>query len=487
MNPKIEFLLNKSIEFLRGSNLESAELLLRQAIRVEPGNPHTLRLLGIISFQRGLYFEALDYFNKSLKIFPRNPLALSNLGNAFLKLKQYENALDSYDRAIKFDPKYEEAWSNKAVALKELLRFEEAITHYDQALHLRPNYPEALTNKGISLHELKQFDEAISCYDQALSLKPDHHEAFWGKSLSLLLQGNFDEGLPLYESRWNSTIVGAIAGKRSFNKPNWTGVESLHGKKIFIYGEQGLGDFIQFCVLTKALSDLGAQVILEVPQTLFGLMKSLDGVTQLVVKGENIPPHDFCCPLLSLPLALKINMSSLPLGVSYLAGDPKKVEVWKDRLGVTKKTRVGLVWSSSSGFKDDHKRSLSLEKFITALPHEGYEYICLQKEIKECDAEFLDAHKNIQFFGEELNDFSDTAALIECVDLVISTCTSVPHLSAAMGKKTWVCLSFTPDWRWFLGREDSPWYPSVRLYRQSAIGSWDAPLAKINNDLSVGL
>ena len=297
------------------------------------------------------------------------------------------------------------------------------------------------------------------------------------------MKGNYEKGFPLYERRWDSEKISEGAGKRSFEKPVWLGVESLRGKTILIYGEQGFGDFIQFCRYVKLVSDLGAKIILEAPEALAGLMRNLEGVWQLVIKGQELPFFDYQCPLLSLPLAFNTTISSIPASTPYLAANPNKVSEWQQKLGRGVGRRIGLVWSSMSNFKVDSQRSLRLADFIEALPLEGAEYICLQKELKDSDKEFFKNYKNIRFLGDELKDFEDTAALIENLDLVISTCTSVPHLSAALGKETWILLSHVPDWRWLLDREDSPWYPSVKLYRQPAIGDWSSVLRKVKLDL----
>jgi hypothetical protein len=299
------------------------------------------------------------------------------------------------------------------------------------------------------------------------------------------LQGNFENGLKLYESRWNSKIVSEeIGGKRLFDKPTWLGVEPLQDKTILLYGEQGLGDFIQFCRYVKLVADLGAKVILEVPKTLEELMQGLEGVSELVIRGNKLPFFDYQCPLMSLPLVFKTSISNIPACHHYLTSNANKKAEWNFRLGEKKKKRIGLVWSSTSSFKSDSKRSLMLEDFVKALPIEGFEYICLQKELKECDKEFFEAYRNIRFFGSELESFADTAGLIENLDLVVSTCTSIPHLSAALGKETWILLSHVPDWRWLLDRVDSPWYPSIKLYRQPTIGNWDSVLGKVNFDLN---
>ena len=427
--------------------------------------------------------EAIAHYDKALNLKPDYHEAWSNKSVPLNTLKRFTEASDACDKALSLKPNYAEAWSNKGMVFYELMCYDEAIAHYDKALSLKPNYHEAWSNKGVTLHALKRFDEAIAHYDKALSLKPEYHDASWNKSISLLLLGNFENGLPLYESRWDSDKVSEIVGKRFFDEPSWLGAESLQGKNILLYGEQGLGDFIQFCRYVKLVSDLGAKIILETPEPLASLMENLEGVSQLVIKGDELPSFDYQCPLLSLPMALSTDISSIPADIPYLAAHPNKVAEWNLRLGKKRKQRIGLVWSSMSDFKDDSKRSLMLFDFIQALPSEGFEYVCLQKELKDCDKKFFENYKNIRFFGGELVDFSDTAALIENLDLVISTCTSIPHLSGALGKKTWILLSYVPDWRWLLDRQDSPWYQSVKLYRQTAIGDWGSVLDKVKFDL----
>ncbi len=455
----------------------------KKAVALAPNNPEAWLNYGKTASNLGRYEDALVLYSNALSLRSDYVEAAINKGATLKELKRFDEAIAHYDKALSLKPDYHEAWTNKGVALKELKRFDEAIAHYDKALSLKPDYHEAWTNKGVTLHELKRFDEAIAHYDKALSLKPDYHEASWNKSLSLLLRGDFENGLPLYESRWDSNKISEIIGKNFFDEPTWLGVQSLQGKTILLYGEQGLGDFIQFSRYAKLVSDLGAKVILETPKPLANLMENLVGVSHLVIKGEGFPPFDYQCPILSLPFAFDTNIYSIPMGNPYLTSRPNEVAEWNLKLGEKRKKRVGLVWSSVSSFKDDAKRSLRLIDFVRALPLEGFEYICLQKELKECDKEFFESYKNIRFFGDELGSFSDTAALIDNLDLVISTCTSVPHLSAALGKETWVLLSHVPDWRWLLDRVDSPWYQSMKLYRQSIIGDWGDPLENIKVDL----
>ena len=299
------------------------------------------------------------------------------------------------------------------------------------------------------------------------------------------MQGDFENGLQLYESRWAAEKVCEIAGKRFFDRPAWLGAESLQDKTILLYGEQGLGDFIQFCRYVKLVADLGANVILEVPQLLTVLMKGLDGVSQLVVKGKELPFFDYQCPLLSLPLAFKTNLDNIPNPSGYINLDsyPNKTTEWKVRLGSKLKPRVGLVWSGNPHHKNDHNRSILLRDILPFLPNQ-LEYVSLQKEVREVDKLTLDSNPHILNFSSHLNDFVDTAALIENLDLVISVDTSVAHLSGALGRKTWTLLPNVPDWRWLLDRGDSPWYPSMKLYRQTCIGDWNSVLDRVKSDLS---
>ena len=298
------------------------------------------------------------------------------------------------------------------------------------------------------------------------------------------MRGDFENGLSLYESRWTSEKVSKTIGKSLFDKPVWHGKESLQHKKILLYGEQGLGDFIQFCRYVKLVADLGAKVILEVPQPLTGLMQGLDGISQLVIKGEELPFFDYQCPLLSLPLAFKTNLDTIPNKSGYinLYNHTNKIIEWNARLGPKLKPRVGLVWSGNPHHKNDHNRSLLLRDILPFLPNQ-FEYISLQKEIREIDKLTLDSNSHILNFAGHLNDFLDTSALIDNLDLVISVDTSVAHLSGAFGKKTLLLLPYVPDWRWLLDRDDSPWYPSIKLYRQTFIGDWNSVLERVKLDL----
>jgi len=484
MSDQLTHLITQAKIALRNQNFTAAELFLNKAYLLGSKNPEVLRLLGVMQAKQKNHVKALDFFKKALEISSSNPLITSNIGNVYFELRQFNRALEFYERSINQDRNYAEAHSNRGNVLQELRNFKDAIIAYDRAIAINPGDLSVYINKGNAYLEQGLLENAASCYEMAIKLKQDYYPAYWHMSLALLLSGNFHDGFKLYESRWADEYEFSFTGgKRNFSQPLWLGDEDLAGKSILLYCEQGLGDSLQFCRYVKLVADLGASVILEAPEKLAYLFNGLEGVSQLVVKGEPLPEFDFHCPMLSLPLAFKTDIDSIPASTRYLKSDPNKVEQWKERLGEQSRPRIGVVWSSTSNYKHDSKRSLSLSSFAQALPDGDYEYICLQKEIKESDKEFMRSFAKIKFYGDDLHDFSDTAALIECVDLVVSTCTSIPHLSAALGKKTWVLLSYVPDWRWLLKGEDSPWYPSVSLFRQEKLDEWSSVLDNIRGKI----
>jgi tetratricopeptide (TPR) repeat protein len=336
---------------------------------------------------------------------------------------------------------------------------------------------------------LNQLDAAIECYDKAIALKPDFFSAYYNKSLLLLVSGYLEQGWPLYEFRLKSDTLN----KRQFDIPEklWLGKEPLQGKTILLCHEQGLGDVIQFGRYAKLLSELGAKVILEVQPHLFNLLKNLEGVDELIASNQKdltlqnmdqYPPFDIYCPLMSLPLAFGTTLDTIPNKTPYLAANPEKITAWEKRMGPKTKPRVGIVVSGNIINTNDHNRSIMLAQLLPYLP-DNCEYISLQKDVRDIDKIIFAAMTEWKLYGEELNDFSDTAALCSLMDVVISVDTSVAHLSGALGKPTWVLLPFSPDWRWLLERRDSPWYSSVRLYRQSEPTNWNNVLEEIRTDL----
>lgn len=463
-----------------------ARLTIEKSLLLDSFNADAYLNLGLVEKSTKNLPSAISCFERAIQLNPEYPEAWSNKGAALNDLRRYSEAISCFERAIELNPEYPEAYLNKGNTLHKLGHFDEAITYFDKARDFKPEYPEAYLNKGNTLHELGHYDEAVAYFDRAIALKPDFAEAHLNKGISLLLRGNFEEGLPLYENRWNAGWICEVAGKRFFDRPTWLGVESLKGKVILLYGEQGLGDFIQFCRYVKCVEDLGARVILEVPRSLHRLLYCLVGVSQLVVKGESLPPFDFQCPLLSIPLALQANVNNIPSAVGYINNNKNHIKVmeWKERLGQKLRPRIGLAWSGNPEHDNDHNRSISLKSILPYLP-DRFEYFCLQRDVRVEDKVELISNPKILNFSEYLTDFSETAALIDCLDLIISVDTSIAHLSGALGKKTWILLPYTPDWRWLLNRIDSPWYPSAQLFRQSKIGDWLGVYRQVKKSLEL--
>lgn len=462
---------------------EEAVASFDRAIALQPNYPVAHYNRGTALHRLGRLEAAASSFRRAIALHPGYGEAHSNLGLVLQEMKLLPDALASLDRAIAIQPGLAEAHSNRGNILQEMQQYELAIVSYDKAIALNAAFAEAHFNRGVALKELQRLDEAISSYDRAIALKPEHEEAIWNKSIALLLNGNLESGWKLHESRWKRPE--ARKHLRSFPVPLWLGQQSLQSKTILLHAEQGLGDALQFCRYAKLVSSLGARTILEVPRALLGVLATLDGVNELRENGSTAGGFDYHCPLLSLPLAFNTTLSSIPHSNRYLQSDPHKVDFWQRQLGPRKGLRIGIVWSSTSSFRDDARRSLRLSEFLKAIPENNVELICLQKELKPDDRGTLHSRPDIRFLGDQLHDLSDTAALIETMDLVVSTCTSVPHLSCALGKNTWILLSHAPDWRWFLNRDDSPWYPSARLYRQPKPGDWGGVFERVRADLGL--
>ena len=444
-----------------------------------PFDPDALFQKGLSLHHIGRLSEAEVTYKKLLSFFPNQPEVLTTLGILSLQQGRQEEGIKQLKRSLNISPKQPMAMYNLGLELQKLTRLEEALVCYDQAITLNPNDVVTHLNRGNVLKDLKRGDEALASYNRAIALKPDFAAAYWNKSLLEILTGKYEEGWQLYEWGWKCSERGAA---RNFTQPRWLGEQSIAGKTLLIHTEQGLGDAIQFCRYAPMVESLGAKVVLEVPASLVALLSTLKGNFTIVEKGKDLPDFDMVCPIMSLPLALKTTVETIPATVPYLYVNQDKQVEWHQRLGNKTKPRVGLVWSGSLTNKIDLnpccKRNIPLEQLqpLFRLP---IEFHALQKEVGPEDAAVLSKLTQIHQHQVELKDFSDTAALVHEMDLVISTCTSVAHLGGAMGQSTWVLLPFSPDYRWMLDRTDSPWYPTVTLIRQPEIGNWSSVISEV--------
>jgi TPR repeat/Tetratricopeptide repeat/Glycosyltransferase family 9 (heptosyltransferase) len=401
-------------------------------------------------------------------------------GDVLRGLGRWEEALVSYGRAAAHRPSDVDALCNVGNVLRELGRWPEALAAYDRAIAIRPDNAMAHANRGVVLKELRRFDQAVASLDRAIELRPDYASAHFNRGMVLLLLGQLQPGWAGYEWRWEDAGGSVYRERRPFPHPRWHG-QAVAGKTVLLHGEQGYGDVLQFCRYARLLAEQGAEVVLEARAPLVSLLADLDGVSRLVTLGGSLPAFDYHCPLMSLPFAFGTSLGTIPQSTPYLRSDAGKVEFWQAQLGAKDRPRVGLAWSGNPAHISDRSRSIELSRLLQGLPT-GYQYVSLQKDVRATDRPVLDS-AGIVDVSREMHDFSDTAALCDCLDVVISVDTSVAHLSAALGRPTWILLAALPDWRWMLGRTDSPWYSSVTLYRQDEPDAWEGALLRVTADL----
>lgn len=480
INPSYaEAYCNRGNLFKHLKQLDQAIANYNQAIAINPNNPELYSNRGNALQDLKRHHQALESFNRAIAINPNYAEAYSNRGISLQQLNRLDEALVSYERAIAINPNYAQAYSNRGNILKELYRFNEAIASYNQAIAINPNYAEAYCNLGNAFKDMQCLNQAEASYDKAIAINPNYAEAYWNKSVLKILNGDYLEGWQLYEWRWKkSPLINRV---RNYPQPLWLGESSINGKTLLIYPEQGYGDYLQCIRYTKLLEQLGALVIFELPYELIAITSSLKGQFSIIETGKMLSNFDYHCPIMSLPLAFKTTLETIPAEIPYLHADSNKKKQWQQRLGSKTKPRVGLVWSGSKHHKNNHNRSISLNS-LNPLFNLDIDFHCLQKEISADDMAIATAN-NMTVHNHLINDFSDTAALIEAMDLIISVDTSVAHLAGALGKQLWLLLAYAPDYRWMLDRDDTPWYPTARLFRQSDPTNWDYLINQVRDAL----
>jgi tetratricopeptide (TPR) repeat protein len=487
-----------------------AHRLIASALKVQPNSPDALSNLAMAQSALKRHDEALKSVDKALAIAPGHGDALNNRGNVLLELKRPAEAVAAFDAVLAKAPRHLQARINRGNALTELGRTAEALADYDLALGMAPGHPLALYNRGNALRLLGRYQEAIAAYDGAvaampqhlnawlnrgqalaalnrhqdaiasygrvLAVQPDFADAHFNAAMSFLTIGDYARGFAEYEWRWKRT---GMAAPKTFRRPPWLGEAPLAGLTIVLHAEQGLGDTVQFVRYVPRLAQMGARVVLEVQPVLKELFRGLDGLATVVGRGEPLPPYDAHCPLGSLPLALKTDISNIPTEIPYLRASEAALQKWRPRLEALPSPRIALAWSGNVSHPNDRNRSLSLAQLDPLLSVPGASFISVQRELRDGEAETLARDPRILNLGPELNDFSDTAAVLTLADLVISVDTAVAHLAGALGRPAFVLVPFQPDWRWMLDRDNSPWYPAMRLFRQTTIGDWDSVIARV--------
>ncbi|MDO9709544.1 tetratricopeptide repeat protein [Paracraurococcus lichenis] len=451
-----------------------------RALALDPGLAEAEADRGNALHALGRLDEALASFDRAISLRPGDAGAHANRGVVLAGLGRRAEALASYEQAIALEAGHAEAHANRANLLADLGRPAEALAAYDRALALQPGHAGTLCNRGIALADAGRHAEAVAAFDRAIAADPEHVDAQWNRSLSLLVLGRLEEGWQGFEARKRQ--LAARTGQDVARE--WRG-EPIAGRRLFLDWEQGLGDTIQFCRYARLARAAGAEVILSVQAPLLRLLRQFEPEIRVVGEREVPERFDTRCSLMSLPLAFGTGLGSIPAAPAYLAADPALRAAWAARLPPAGRPRIGLVWRGNPGHRNDRNRSMPLPALLPLLREEAA-WIGLQRDLAAGEAEVLREAGLTSLLGDAFADFADTAAVVDQLDLVITVDTSVAHLAAALGRPTWIVLPRNPDWRWLLDRADSPWYPSVRLFRQREAGDWSGPVETMRQALRQG-
>jgi len=458
--------------------LEDALTACEAALRLRPDWPSLLVNMALILCGLQRPAEALAAADAALRIKPEDASVILGRSQALFALGRPAEGLAIIDRLLEINPGSIQGLLWRSYALVQLGEPDAALVVAKTALHLAPQDAAIHRGYGFALSNLNRLEEVIVAYDEALKLVPDDKEALWSRALALLVLGRFEEGWLAYEYR---NLRHKTLAARKYPKPLWWGKDPIENQHLFIYWEQGFGDTIQFARYALLAAAAGAQVTLSVQDPLRRLFKDFDPAVTVIGQNEAPAEFDLHCPLMSLPLAFSTRLETIPAFENgYLRAPAEDIARWDQRLPAGRR-RIGLVWSGSQTHANDTNRSLALTKLLPLFTP-GDVWVSLQKEVRDADRAALEG-SGILDVSAELGDFADTAALITNLDLVISVDTSVAHLAGALGKPTWVMLPFAPDFRWLLDREDSPWYPKMRLFRQGRAGDWDGVVARIGDAL----
>jgi tetratricopeptide (TPR) repeat protein len=483
LRPTFSAAFNNSGSVLKDLNLlEEAVASYDAAILLEDDYARAYSNRGVALRELGRHDEALESLEWAISIQPNFADAYFNRANALKKMDRFAESLRDFDASLLLNPDNPEGFCNRGNALQDLSLFEDAIASYDQAVAINPCYAEAYSNRGEALKALNRLDQALVNYDQAISLKADYAEPLWNKALVTLLKGDFETGWTYYE--WRKKIREPY-GDRTFAKPFWDGQASLAGKTILVHWEQGLGDTIQFCRYIECFNQLGAGVLFAPQKKLGALMMGLNAPFELVDANDLGLKFDFHIPLLSAPYAFRTDYATIPGRRPYLKVEPDLIEFWWNKIGA-EGLKIGICWQGSTG-RIDAGRSFSVTEFHRLAGIPGVRLISLHRGEGESQLIDLPVGMNVESLEPDYDAgphaFVDAAAAIACCDLVITSDTAIAHLAGALGVPTWVALKCFPDWRWLLNRSDSPWYPSMRLFRQPAPGDWNSVFVEMEQAL----
>jgi len=490
----------------RSGNLEHAETLYQAILQADPGHADAHHLLGLLDYQTGRHDAALALIRRAIGLNPNVAAYHSNLALVLIAQEQMAEAVECCRRALRLNPPLPDALrgpgvpanvpatgealechvnihNNLGICLTGLGELPEAVASLREALRLRPHFADALSNLGLALRFMGQLDEAAACFDQALRYNPAHLSAHANRAMFRLLRGNFKEGWPEFEFRWGQHGIM----ESHTDRPRWDG-SPLPDTTILVYAEQGLGDTLQFIRYAPLVKERVGTVLFECQAPLKHLLKGIAGVDQVVAEGAPLPPFDVQTPLLSLPAIFGTTLATIPAVVPYLRADPERVAYWSKELNFLKGLRVGIAWQGKTSFKDDkyQYRSLPLAQFETLERLKGVQLVSLQVGIGTDQLRAVAGRFPLLDLSDRLDKtgaFIDTAAVLTNLDLLVTVDSAVAHVAGALGVPVWVALPFAPCWRWLAERADSPWYPTMRLFRQSRPGDWSAVFERIATEL----
>ena len=479
---------NASIHNYRARALEALDRLeealqcLDLALVVDPHNRADLRNRGIVLTKLGRFDEAAETYNTALAAYPNDSDLLVRRAMILNQIDRRAEALESVDRAVSLKPDDPDVLNSRVIILDNLGRYTDALNDIDRMLSLQPTHIDAINNSGMILARMGKFSEALACYNRSLTINPNQPQALYNRSLIRLALRDWIRGFQEFESRWNTTPL---------NKTRLTGLgtlwlggdEDLNRKRVLLYHEQGYGDTLQCVRYASLIANRGATVILAVPPALESLVRSVPGVSQVTAGAQILPPHDYQAPLMSLPLAFRTTPDTVPGNVPYLYADADLVGAWQGRLGPRTVPRIGLVWGGRRYAPINYPRDVRLAA-LRPLFSLGAEFISLQTEMSAVDEAALEQMGSIRQFRGLLTDFAQTAALIENLDLVVTVDTAIAHLAGALGKPVWLMNRYASCWRWLQEGSGSPWYPTLRQFRQTTVGDWTSVVAAVRNALS---
>jgi Tfp pilus assembly protein PilF len=484
----VDALLRRAVGFQDSGEHGRAEECYRQALSRQPGHAATRRLLAnLLAYrafmrqERGEFEAALEGYEESLALDFAQAQVHHNLGNAYKSLGRTEDAVAAYREAIAIDGGLAEAHKNLGTALVEGGESRQAMLHYRTAVELKPSYAEASHSLGVLLEQEGDPSGALACYRAAVAAKPDYAEAHFNYALQSLLLGEFRAGWQEYE--WRTRLPNLEAPWPFADRAQWDG-SALEGRVILLHAEQGFGDAIQFVRYAPLVAERGGKVLICCQPKLETLLRGVQGVSAVLKQGEPLPRFDVCSSLMSLPRLFKTTLETIPAPVPYIRPDPGKARGWQTRFAAYgAPLKVGLFWATDAKSSLSPLKSLTLDMLAPLADIRGVTYFSLQQGAAASQAMYPPGGMAMVDLGAQLEDFSDTAALISNLDLVVSIDTATAHLAGAMGLPVWTLTHFPPDWRWLLGRDDSPWYPTMRLFRKGRTDTWTQVVVRVGESL----